>query len=55
MIDVNKVRKDFKMLNIKMQNNQLVYFDSAATSLTPNCVIKAMNDYYYKYKSDKTK
>ena len=52
MIDVNKVRKDFKMLNIKMQNNQLVYFDSAATSLTPNCVIKAMNDYYYKYKSN---
>lgn len=52
MFDVNKIRKDFKMLDKTMQGHKLVYFDNAATSLTPNCVIDAMNDYYFNYKSN---
>ena len=53
MLDVNKIRKDFRILdNTKMQGHNLVYFDSAATSLTPDVLIDAMNDYYYNYKSN---
>lgn len=53
MIDINEIRKDFPMLNNhKMQGHQLVYFDNAATSLKPKCVIEAMNDYYFNYNSN---
>ena len=43
MFNVNEIRKDFPMLdNTMMQGHKLVYFDSAATSLKPKCVIEAM-------------
>lgn len=50
-MDVEKIRKDFPLLNnnIHMQGKPLVYFDSSATSLKPQCVIDAMNDYYSNY------
>ncbi len=50
MLDVKKIRKDFKMLNgLKMQGHDMIYFDNAATSLKPNCVIEAINEYYQEY------
>ena len=50
MIDINKVRKDFPMLqNKKMQGKNLVYFDNAATSFKPQCVIDAEMEYYTNY------
>lgn len=50
MFDVNKIRKDFPMLNgITMQNKPLIYFDSAATSLKPQCVIDSICNYYSTY------
>ena len=53
MLNINKIRQDFPMLNNKtMQGHTLVYFDSAATSLKPRCVIEAMNDYYFNYNSN---
>ena len=54
MLDILKIRKDFPMLddNKTMQGHKLVYFDSAATSLKPRCVIEAMNDYYFNYNSN---
>ena len=53
MLDVKKIRLDFPMLDSKiMQGHNLVYFDSAATSLKPKCVIEAMNDYYFNYNSN---
>lgn len=53
MLDVKKIRLDFPMLDNKiMQEHPLVYFDSAATSLKPKCVIEAMNDYYFNYNSN---
>ena len=53
MLDVKKIRQDFPMLDNKtMQGHPLVYFDSAATSLKPKCVIEAMNDYYYNFNSN---
>lgn len=49
MLDVQKIRKDFPMI----QNNpDLIYFDSAATSLKPQCVIDAVNDFYTKHTSN---
>ncbi len=37
-------RKDFRMLD-----KSLVYFDSAATSFKPDCVIESIKDYYTNY------
>ena len=52
-MDINEIRKDFPMLNNKiMQGKPLVYFDNAATSLKPKCVIEAMDDYYYNFTSN---
>ena len=52
MLNVKKIREDFPILKEKMQGKNLVYFDSAATSLKPNCVIKAIEDYYSKYSAN---
>ena len=39
MLDVYKIRKDFPILGKKVNNTDLIYFDNAATSQTPNQVI----------------
>lgn len=41
--------KDFPMLS---NNNNLIYFDNAATSFKPKCVIDAMNEYYENYSAN---
>ena len=46
MLNTDKIRSDFKLLNGK---NVPVYFDSACMSLKPNCVVDAMNEYYYEF------
>lgn len=48
MFDVYKIRKDFPMLNEEKinQNHKLIYFDNAATTFKPNCVIDACMNYY---------
>ena len=48
MIDVNKIRKDFPMLDEskKNQGHKLVYLDSAATALKPMQVINGAMKYY---------
>ena len=43
---VSNVRKDFPIYD---NNPNLIYLDSAATSLKPKCVIDKMNEYYEKY------
>ena len=40
-------REDFPMLK-----NDLIYFDSGATSLKPNCVIESISDYYKNYSAN---
>lgn len=49
MLDVDKIRKDFPMIE---NNPDLVYLDSAATSLKPQCVIDAVVDFYTKHTSN---
>ena len=51
-MDIEKIRKDFPILNRKVNGKQLVYFDNAATSQTPNQVINKIVDYYKKYNSN---
>lgn len=46
MFSVEKIRADFPILNREVNGKQLVYFDNAATSQTPQVVIDAIVDYY---------
>jgi cysteine desulfurase/selenocysteine lyase len=39
-------RKDFPILNEKIRGEKLIYFDSAATSQKPKCVIHSLTNYY---------
>ena len=46
MLDINKIRKDFPILQRTVNGKPLVYFDNAATSQTPQQVIDVIVDYY---------
>ena len=52
MIDVNKIRADFPILSRKVNGQDLVYFDNAATSQTPIQVIEVIVDYYSRLNSN---
>lgn len=50
MLDVKKIREDFPMLKNKSKKGyDIIYFDNAATTFKPQCVIDAVVDYYTKY------
>lgn len=44
--DIEEVRKQFPVLGQKVYGRQLVYFDNAATTQKPLCVIERERDYY---------
>ncbi len=46
MLDTNLTRKDFPVLQRKINGRQLVYLDNAATTQKPDAVISAMDDFY---------
>ncbi len=52
MLNVNNIRKDFPILNRKVNGKPLVYLDNAATSQTPKQVIDAIVDYYSNYNAN---
>jgi cysteine desulfurase/selenocysteine lyase len=45
-LDVERIRKDFPILERSVHGKPLVYLDSAATSQKPRQVIEALTDYY---------
>jgi len=45
---IEKIRADFPILQTKVYNKPLVYFDNAATTQKPKQVIQAITDYYEK-------
>ena len=49
---VDIIRRDFPILNKKVNNNKLVYFDNAATTQKPNIVIDSLSNYYRNYNSN---
>ncbi len=52
MFDVQKIRKDFPILNREVNGKPLVYLDNAATSHTPKQVMDAIVDYYSNYNAN---
>ena len=46
MLDIQKIRNDFPILKQKVYGKPLVYFDNAATSQTPECVVDTIRDGY---------
>jgi cysteine desulfurase/selenocysteine lyase len=44
--DVQRIRKDFPILNRKIYGKDLIYFDNGATSQKPQLVIDAIQKYY---------
>ena len=53
MLDIDAIRADFPILGRVLPNGKnLVYFDNAATSQKPQCVIDAMSDFYENYNSN---
>lgn len=51
MNSINPYRKDFTLLQSE-ENKNLIYFDNAATSQRPKCVIDAISDFYNKYNAN---
>ena len=50
MLDIKKIRSEFKMLNGKtMQGHPLIYLDNGATTLKPKQVVNAVVNYYENY------
>lgn len=52
MIDVNKIRADFPILNRKVNGKPLVYFDNGATTQKPKQVIDAIVNYYSEHNAN---
>ena len=50
--NVENIRKEFPILKKKINGKQLIYFDNAATSQTPKCVIDSISNYYKNYNSN---
>ncbi len=47
MIDVEKIRQEFPILNQRVNDEALVYLDNAATTQKPDAVLKVIEDYYH--------
>jgi len=52
VLDILSIRKDFPILNRKVNGYPLVYLDNAATSQTPQKVMDAIVDYYSRYNAN---
>ncbi len=50
--NVENIRKDFPILERKINGKTLIYFDNAATSQTPSSVIDSISHYYKKYNAN---
>ncbi len=51
-LDVERIRKDFPILDRTIHDKPLVYLDSAATSQKPRAVIEAVVDYYERHNAN---
>lgn len=47
MFDIEKIREDFPILGRTVYDKPLVYFDNAATTQKPRCVVEALTNEYY--------
>ena len=47
-MNIDKIKKEFPIFDEKIQNNDLVYLDSANSSQKPKVVLDRINDFYSK-------
>jgi cysteine desulfurase/selenocysteine lyase len=52
MLEINKIRADFPILNRQVNGQPLIYFDNAATSQKPQQVIDKIVEYYTQYNAN---
>lgn len=52
MLDPHRIREDFPILQRKINNCPLIYFDNAATTQKPKQVIDAIKDFYENYNAN---
>jgi cysteine desulfurase/selenocysteine lyase len=50
--DIAEIRADFPILNRKVYDKPLIYFDNGATTQKPRCVIDALTEVYTTYNSN---
>lgn len=50
--DIINIRKDFPILDTKIEGRPLIYFDNAATSQTPNAVVDTVDYMYHNLKAN---
>jgi cysteine desulfurase / selenocysteine lyase len=50
--DIDKIRKDFPILDLQVYGKPIVYLDNAATTHKPKSVIEEINSYYSKVNSN---
>jgi len=48
-MNIEKIRKDFPLLQEQSHRKPIVYFDNACQTLRPTSVIQAIDEYYLKY------
>ncbi|MFQ5512947.1 MAG: cysteine desulfurase [Myxococcota bacterium] len=51
-LDLERVRKDFPILERRVHGRPLAYLDNAATSQKPRAVLEALTDYYTKHNAN---
>jgi cysteine desulfurase/selenocysteine lyase len=51
-LDIVSIRRDFPILNQKVNGKNLVWFDNAATTQKPKIVIQALKEFYETYNSN---
>ncbi len=52
MLDAERIRADFPILEREVHQKPLVYLDNAATTQKPEAVLSAMDDYYRRYNAN---
>jgi len=51
-LDIQRIRKEFPILDQQVNGKPLIYFDNAATNQKPKRVIEALSTYYEKYNAN---
>ena len=52
VLDIEKIRKDFPILQAKVYGKPLIYLDNAATTQKPRAVLQSLENYYTQYNSN---
>ena len=51
-LNIEKIRKDFPILQTKVYGKPLIYLDNAATTQKPRAVLQSLENYYTQYNSN---